>query len=88
MSRARLSLAGLSVGDALGERFFGRDSVVERAIVERAPPASTQVQRKGWGVFVDDELRSPAQLRRDPLEIEAARTHRSRLGTPPRPRTR
>ena len=32
MARARLSLAGLSVGDALGERFFGRDSVVERAI--------------------------------------------------------
>jgi ADP-ribosylglycohydrolase len=38
MARARLSLAGLSVGDALGERFFGRDSVVERAIAERAEP--------------------------------------------------
>ncbi|MFZ6185906.1 ADP-ribosylglycohydrolase family protein [Nannocystis pusilla] len=38
MSRARLSLMGLSVGDALGERFFGRDSVVERAIAERTEP--------------------------------------------------
>jgi len=38
MARARLSLAGLSVGDALGERFFGRDSVVERAIAERTEP--------------------------------------------------
>jgi len=38
MSRARLALAGLSVGDALGERFFGRDSVVERAIAERSEP--------------------------------------------------
>lgn len=38
MSRARLALAGLSVGDALGERFFGRDSVVERAIAGRVEP--------------------------------------------------
>lgn len=38
MACARLSLAGLSVGDALGERFFGHDSVVERASAERAEP--------------------------------------------------
>jgi ADP-ribosylglycohydrolase len=38
--RARQSLAGLSVGDALGERFFGSPATVERLIAQRAiPPA-------------------------------------------------
>jgi ADP-ribosylglycohydrolase len=39
-ARARLSLAGLSVGDAFGERFFGRPDVVARMAQERAMPRS------------------------------------------------
>lgn len=38
--RARLSLDGLSVGDAFGERFFGRPDVVARMAQERAMPRS------------------------------------------------
>ena len=39
MDRARLSLAGLSVGDAFGERFFAHPDVVEGLIRSRAIPA-------------------------------------------------
>jgi ADP-ribosylglycohydrolase len=39
-ARARLSLDGLSVGDAFGERFFGRPDVVARMAQERAMPRS------------------------------------------------
>jgi ADP-ribosylglycohydrolase len=38
LERARLSLDGLSVGDAFGERFFGAPAVVEKLIAERAVP--------------------------------------------------
>jgi ADP-ribosylglycohydrolase len=40
MSRARLSLVGLSVGDALGERFFVSSETVESLIHQRAIPAA------------------------------------------------
>ncbi|MFT3713713.1 MAG: ADP-ribosylglycohydrolase family protein [Archangium sp.] len=39
VKRMRQSLEGLSVGDAFGERFFGRPEVVEQAIKERKVPA-------------------------------------------------
>ena len=38
MRRARLSLQGLSVGDAFGERFFVNPSTVESLIEQRAIP--------------------------------------------------
>src|SRR5262249_49337517 len=38
MQRALLSLDGLSVGDAFGERFFGNPRVAERRIEHRDPP--------------------------------------------------
>ena len=38
LARARLSLDGLSVGDAFGEKFFINPAVVERVISERAVP--------------------------------------------------
>jgi len=38
MERARLALAGLSVGDAFGERFFGPPDTVESLIDSRAIP--------------------------------------------------
>jgi ADP-ribosylglycohydrolase len=49
MDRARLSLAGLSVGDAFGERFFAHPDVVEGLIRSRAIPASP------WR-FTDDTM--------------------------------
>lgn len=45
--RARLSLAGLSVGDAFGERFFTHPDVVEGLVAARALP------RTPWG-WTDD----------------------------------
>jgi ADP-ribosylglycohydrolase len=38
LQRARLSLDGLSVGDAFGEKFFVNPAVVDRLIAERAVP--------------------------------------------------
>src|ERR1700712_3306253 len=49
MARARLSLEGLSVGDAFGERFFVHPDVVEGLIRSRAVPAPP------WN-FTDDTL--------------------------------
>lgn len=40
MERARLALAGLSVGDAFGERFFVNPHTVDSLIAERAFPAA------------------------------------------------
>lgn len=39
LSRAHCALAGLSVGDAFGERFFAHPGIVERLIALRALPA-------------------------------------------------
>lgn len=47
VSRARLSLDGLSVGDAYGQRFFKPDEIVEGLIASRAEPAAP------WG-WTDD----------------------------------
>jgi ADP-ribosylglycohydrolase len=40
MERARLALAGLSVGDAFGERFFVNPHIVDSLIAQRAIPAA------------------------------------------------
>jgi ADP-ribosylglycohydrolase len=40
MERARLALAGLSIGDAFGERFFVNPQIVDWLIAQRAVPAS------------------------------------------------
>jgi ADP-ribosylglycohydrolase len=40
LDRARLSLEGLSVGDAFGERFFVHPDIVERLLALRALPAA------------------------------------------------
>jgi ADP-ribosylglycohydrolase len=39
IAAARLALAGLSIGDAFGERFFTRPEIVEALTSERAAPA-------------------------------------------------
>ena len=43
MDRARLSLAGLSVGDAFGERFFAHPDVVVGLIRSRAIPQGQRI---------------------------------------------
>lgn len=50
MERARLALDGLSIGDAFGERFFGRDAFVEPAIAAR------QVPEPPWRYTDDTEM--------------------------------
>jgi ADP-ribosylglycohydrolase len=50
LERARVSLEGLSVGDAFGERFFVHPDVVGRLIMERALPAPP------WSYTDDTEM--------------------------------
>ena len=50
VSRARLSLEGLSVGDAFGDRFFVNPSMVDQLIHERALP------RPPWPYTDDTEM--------------------------------
>jgi ADP-ribosylglycohydrolase len=50
--RARLSLAGLALGDAFGETFFVNPAVVERLIAERA------LARAPWR-WTDDTAMAP-----------------------------
>jgi ADP-ribosylglycohydrolase len=50
LNRARLSLEGLSVGDAFGERFFVHPDVVERLLALRALPAPP------WAYTDDTEM--------------------------------
>lgn len=49
--RALLALDGLSLGDAFGERFFGRDSVAEAAIAARTVPSPPP-----WSYTDDTEM--------------------------------
>jgi len=49
LEKARISLDGLSVGDAFGEKFFGHPEMVKRLIDERNLPHST------W-FFTDDTV--------------------------------
>ncbi len=51
IERAELSLAGLSVGDALGERYFLPDATAVMVIEERAVPAETP-----WRYTDDTEM--------------------------------
>ena len=47
LERALLSLDGLSVGDAFGQRFFYTQSAVEALIAERAVPHADALNRTG-----------------------------------------
>lgn len=50
LARARLSLEGLALGDAFGERFFTHPHLVESLIARRAVPAAP------WGFTDDTEM--------------------------------
>ncbi len=69
VERMLLALDGLSIGDAFGERFFGRDAVMEAAIAAREVPAPPP-----WRTTDDTEmaLAIAEQLgRRGAIEVDA-----------------
>ena len=49
LDRAAVALAGLSVGDAFGERFFVEPAVAERMIAERIVPDAPWLTVSGLG---------------------------------------
>ena len=60
LQRALVSLAGLSVGDAFGERFFGPPGFAQSLIAQRKPPPP----KWGWttGGTVHEAFESSGQL--------------------------
>jgi ADP-ribosylglycohydrolase len=90
IQRARLSLEGLSVGDAFGERFFGVDEHMATLVERRAMPgermwrytddtemALSIVQQLALAGAVDqDELASAFARRMDPARGYGAGAHR------------
>lgn len=78
LGRARLSLEGLSVGDAFGQRFFVSPSVVASFLESRALP------REPWywtddtamALSVYDVLRSHGRIDRDALATDFAQRYR------------
>ncbi|MFT3683649.1 MAG: ADP-ribosylglycohydrolase family protein [Phycisphaerales bacterium] len=69
LDRANLSLDGLSVGDAFGERFFAPPASVNWAIAERATPASPWkwTDDTAMAISVVETLRDHGRIDRDAL---------------------
>ncbi len=81
MSQVALSVAGLSVGDAFGERFFGPPGVMSGRISERQLPAAPW----GWtddtamALGIQEVLATHQRISQDELaEVFARRFHRDR----------
>ena len=75
MARARLSLDGLSLGDAFGERFFGHPDAVGRLIAERALPAAAVwrwTDDTAMAMSVVSELSAHGEIDRDALAARFA----------------
>jgi len=78
MERARLSLAGLALGDAFGERFFTHPETVDALIDQRAVPG-----QRVWGwtddtamaLSIVDELAAHGAIDRDSLAERFARRY-------------
>lgn len=77
MERARLSLAGLSVGDAFGERFFVHPDVVESLIASRATPRApwSWTDDTAMALSVVDVLEAHGAIDRDVLALAFARRY-------------
>ncbi len=77
MKRARLALAGLSVGDAFGERFFIHPDVVEGIIASRAVPRApwTWTDDTAMALSVVDVLDAHGAIDRDALALAFARRY-------------
>lgn len=78
LERARLSLDGLSVGDAFGERFFGSPALVEALIAQRSVPASPWfwTDDTAMALSVFDELQHHQRIDRDSLALRFAKRYR------------
>lgn len=77
MERARLALAGLSVGDAFGERFFVHPDVVESLLASRALPREpwTWTDDTAMALSVVDVLDAHGAIDRDALAVSFARRY-------------
>ncbi len=78
VARARLSLHGLSIGDAFGQRFFVSPAVIETLIRERAmPPAPWQwTDDTAMALSVFEVLAAHGGIDRDALAARFARRYR------------
>jgi ADP-ribosylglycohydrolase len=81
LERARLSLRGLSVGDALGERFFGPPEIVRAAAADRTVPPGPwrYTDDTEMALSVVETLETDGRIDADALGRRfAARYHASR----------
>lgn len=79
LRRATLSLDGLSLGDAFGERFFVHPDVVDGLIAERALPGAASWSWTGdtaMAVSVVEELAAHGEIDRDALAERFARAYK------------
>jgi ADP-ribosylglycohydrolase len=78
LGRARLSLEGLSVGDAFGERFFVSPSLVESLIESRAIPAPPWywTDDTAMALAIFEHLRERGSIDQDPLALSFATRYR------------
>jgi ADP-ribosylglycohydrolase len=78
LARARLSLEGLSVGDAFGERFFGSPAIVTSRIEQRLLPAGPWfwTDDTAMALSIFEELESNQRIDRDSLATRFARRYR------------
>lgn len=78
LGRARLSLEGLSVGDAFGERFFVSPSLVESLIDSRAIPASPWfwTDDTAMALCIFEQLRERCSIDKDLLAQSFATRYR------------
>ncbi len=69
LARARLSLEGLSVGDAFGEQLFGENAVVLQRLEQRdvRPPPWTYTDDTEMALSIFDMLRETGEIDRDAL---------------------
>lgn len=77
IARARLSLEGLSVGDAFGERFFGNPAAVDARIAQRALPGAAVwkwTDDTAMALSVVEELAQHGEIDRDTLAERFARS--------------
>jgi ADP-ribosylglycohydrolase len=79
LQRARLSLDGLSVGDALGQRFFGKETLMVSAIERRTIPEPpwTYTDDTEMALAIVEVLTSHGHLDQEALAASFARRYRA-----------